>query len=280
MNIFSTTPKRSRRSSHVGCVSVLGVHSSHSSPQFIPPVNPWNLNSFPYTWPLSPYSSASTLPWAFSQSPPTPAPFTPSSWAQSGLPPTHGWGNSWYPQSPFSTCTPQAQWITPLPPVPSWHSPLTSFPGQSRYQPLNWDISTHPASHDNQAKFTDLKATVPDTVEKIRMYVEKPSMLYWTKQWGYATAYKRGGEAITLLDVLEAIYVYFQEPLAVDVLPPQYQSMLTATYTERIANSGAAYSGLARVDVLNGYRILSGLRPLIYGDAAGTMYIALHLVKA
>lgn len=142
---------------------------------------------------------------------------------------------------------------------------------------LNWDISTPPASHDNRRKFTDLKGTVPDNIEKIRIYVENPDLSYWTKQWGYATAYKRGGNAITLLDVLEAIYIYFQEPLSLDMLPLQYQRMLTAVYTERIARSGASYNGLTRVDVLNGYRVLTGMRPLSYGDAAGTVYIALHL---
>ncbi|KAJ7478579.1 hypothetical protein B0H11DRAFT_1277524 [Mycena galericulata] len=255
MNIFSPRPKRSRRASRV-------------------PFNPWNYNpSLGYAWSSSPYSSPSTLPWTFPPSPtPSPGPFSPSSWMAST---PYDWGNPWYPQSPFST--PQAPWNTLLPP---WH-PSYSSHTYDRCQPtLNWDISTHPTSHDNQGKFSDLTATVPDNIEKIRIYVEKPAISYWTKQWGYATAYKRGGKAISLLDVLEAIYNYFQEPVSIDVLPPQYQSMLSAAYTERVAKSGAAYTGLARVDVLNGNRILYGMRPLSYGNASGTMYIALHLRKA
>jgi len=143
----------------------------------------------------------------------------------------------------------------------------------------DWDITTPPAMAFGFSLNLDLNATVPEHIEKIRIYIETPAISYWTKQWGCATAYKRGGNAITLLDVLEAIYNYFHEPLSVDVLPPQYQSLLTAAYTQRIAQSGAAYSVLSRVDVLNGYRVLTGMRPLSYDDASGTMYIALCLGK-
>jgi hypothetical protein len=160
---------------------------------------------------------------------------------------------------------------------------IVKYPNYSQYQPMpNWDISTPPATacdtHGLSA-FLALQDTVPEHIEKIRIYVEKPAISYWTKRWGYATAYKRGGMAITLLDVLEAIYNYFQEPLSVDVLPLQYQSMLTAAHAQRIARSGEPYSGLSRLDVLNGYTLLTGMRPLSYRDAAGTMYIALCLEK-
>jgi hypothetical protein len=149
----------------------------------------------------------------------------------------------------------------------------------------NWDISTPPAASFTSldspwsSAFPDLTATVPEHIEKIRIYVEQPVISYWTKRWGYATAYKRGGKAITLLDVLEAVYNYFQEPISVDLLPPQYQSMLTDAYTRRISKSGALYSGMARVDVLNGHRVLSGMRQLSYADASGAIYIALILRK-
>ncbi|KAJ7033410.1 hypothetical protein C8F04DRAFT_624077 [Mycena alexandri] len=124
----------------------------------------------------------------------------------------------------------------------------------------------------------DLKAAVPAHIEKIRIYVETPELTHWTKQWGYATAYRRGGRSITLLDVLEAVYNYFQEPVSVDVLPPQYQGMVAGAYSKRVAKTGGAFGGLTRVDVLNGCRVLSGMRALSYGDAAGgTMYIALEL---
>lgn len=151
----------------------------------------------------------------------------------------------------------------------------------------HWDVSTPPATSPafdihgfSGSAFddVDLKAAVPAHIEKIRIYVETPELTHWTKQWGYATAYRRGGRSITLLDVLEAVYNYFQEPVSVDVLPPQYQGMVAGAYSKRVAKTGGAFGGLTRVDVLNGCRVLSGMRALSYGDAAGgTMYIALEL---
>ncbi|KAJ6483700.1 hypothetical protein DFH09DRAFT_1461041 [Mycena vulgaris] len=125
---------------------------------------------------------------------------------------------------------------------------MPAFSGNFQYQAMpNWDISTPPAiafkSYDSHGS-TDLTATVPEHIEKIRIYVEKPTISYWTKHWGYATVYKRSGKAITLLDVLEAIYNHFQEPLSIEVLPPQYQSLLTAAYSERVAKSGRHTVGL------------------------------------
>ncbi|KAJ7125381.1 hypothetical protein C8R44DRAFT_875188 [Mycena epipterygia] len=271
MNIFSPRRKRSTRSES-SCI----------------PFNLLNFNpSPPHAWPLSPHSSPATLPWTFPHSPLlTTPPFSSPSWGASSPLPCNEWGNSGYPPSPFSPATPQVPWVTVLPAQP-WYSPTPVCPGYSQYQTLpTWDISTPPHSafppHDSHetSAFMDLKSAGPEHIEKIRIYVESPALSHWTKQWGYATAYKRGGKTITLLDVLEAIYNYFQEPLSVDVLPPQYQGMLTAAYTERVSMTGEAYSGLCRVDMLNGYRVLSSMRPLSYGDAAGTMYIALNLRKA
>ncbi|KAJ7672079.1 hypothetical protein B0H17DRAFT_1141242 [Mycena rosella] len=275
MNIFSSSPrqKRSRRSSRI-------------------PFNSWNFNSTPPCngWQLSSYSSPLNLPWNYHHLPAVSSSALPQSpWGTSSHSPSHGWGNSWYPQQSFSTppspfSTPQLPWATPLPPVQPWYSPMLAHPGNSPYQPMpKWDISTPPATafplhalHGGNHGL-NLTAAAPETIEKIRIYIETPVISYWTKQWGYATAYKRGGRGITLQDILEAIYNYFQEPLAVDVLPLQYQSMLTAAYTERVAKAGGAYGGLARVDVLNGFRFLSGMRQLSYGDASGTVYIALTL---
>ncbi|KAJ7496631.1 hypothetical protein FB451DRAFT_1549715 [Mycena latifolia] len=247
------------------------------------PLNPWKFISPPsYSWPLSPYPSPSTSPWNYPYFSAPSRPFTSSPWETSG-PFSSDWENSWYSQSPSST-----PWATPLPPMQLWYSPLTLQLSDSPYQPMpNWDISSPPSmalaftSHGHGTPaFPDLTAAVPESIEKIRICLEQPAISYWTKQWGYATAYKRGGKAITLLDVLEAIYNYFQEPLSVDVLPPQYQSMLIAAHTERIAKSGAhSYTGLVRVDVLNGLRVLPGLRQLNYGDASGTIYLAVTLHK-
>ncbi|KAJ7645918.1 hypothetical protein DFH06DRAFT_1095996 [Mycena polygramma] len=254
----------------------------------------WNLNPSPtWVWPPSQNSSQSTMAWNIS----TP-PFSPPAWGSSSTSP---WGNSWYPPSPFSTPEAssrplpwansgfppfgQPSWTTSPPSIPLYSLPGT-YPSYSQYQPTpNWDISTPPATaFDTHAlsAFSDLSAAVPAHIEKIRIFVERPAISYWTKQWGYATAYRRSGKAITLLDVLEAVYNYFQEPLPGDAVLPQYQGMLTSAYAQRVAKAGpgAAYSGLARVDVLNGTRVLTGMRPLSYGDTAGTMYIALCLGKA
>ncbi|KAJ6491596.1 hypothetical protein C8R47DRAFT_1121165 [Mycena vitilis] len=280
MNIFSPQSHRSKRRVH------------------------WNVDPAPtWVWPPSQHSSQPTMAWNIS----TP-PLSPPAWGSS---PTSPWGNSWYPISPFST--PQASsrpspwansgfapstfgsaqlsWTTSPPSISL--SPLQPFyrlpgthPSYSQYQPTpNWDISTPPATgfdtHGLSA-FSDLQAAVPARIEKIRIFVERPAIAYWTKQWGYATAHRRNGKAITLLDVLEAVYNYFQEPLPVDAVLPQYQGMLTSSYAQRVAKAGAgaADGGLTRVDVLNGTRVLMGMRPLSYGDAAGTMYIALCLGKA
>ncbi|KAJ7133752.1 hypothetical protein C8R43DRAFT_1023009 [Mycena crocata] len=263
MNLFSPRPKRSRRSSRV-------------------PFNPWNYHtSQSYTWPSSIYSPLhppSALPWTSSGLSPTLLP----SWGASTFH-SYGWENSWYTQSPYNT-SPQTPWPSSMSMVQPW----SLYPNYTQHQSMsNWDIATPPATsfsaHDSRgmAVFTDLTVAVSESVEKIRIYVEKPVISYWTKQWGYATAYKRSGKAITLLDVLEAIYNYFQEPLSVDVLPPRYQGMLTAAYSKRIAKSSALCgSGLARVDVLNGCRVLSAMRHLSFGDAAGTIYIAVELRRA
>ncbi|KAF7362460.1 hypothetical protein MVEN_00593600 [Mycena venus] len=230
--------------------------------------------------PVSSFSSPSNLSWSFPH--PLPPTFSPPSCGACSPLPSNDWGNSWHPQSPFST--PQNTLMTTSPQIQPWSLSMATYPSSSQYHPMpNWDISTPPATafdHHALSAFLDLMATVPEHIQKIRIYVEKPTISYWTNQWGYATAYKRGETAITLLDVLEAIYNYFQEPLAVDVLPLQYQSLLVEAYNRRITRAGAAYNpGLARVDVLNGYRVLSGMRPLNYYDASGTMYIALCLGK-
>ncbi|KAJ7286930.1 hypothetical protein C8J57DRAFT_1460405 [Mycena rebaudengoi] len=269
MAIFSP---RSTRSSRI-------PFTNFTSPASSPPPN----------WFNSPFSSPPPSPWnspsllGFSPLPFSPSPFrTPS--------PLHSqnWGTPWYSHSPQT-----AAWYTPLPPVQPWFSPMASYPGYPPYQPTSpyqkipkWDLATPPSlalqpyGSDVQG---ELKSTIPKHVHKVRIYVETPDLAYWTKQWGYITAYKRNGKDITLLDVLEAIYNYFQEPLASDAVPLQYLHMLTAAYTTRLSTTGtlanAGYGGLARMDVLNGYRVVAGMRLLSHGDAGGTMYVALNLRK-
>ncbi|KAJ7099355.1 hypothetical protein B0H15DRAFT_819959 [Mycena belliarum] len=255
------------------------------------PFNSWNINSRPplYSWTLSPFPPPSALPWISPLSTPALPPSPAQSWGTSGRFSPNDWLNSWYPSTAFST--PQTPWTAPLPSVQPWLSPTTDYNIKPIYDAVpDWDISTPPATapaFSSQprvhwtptAAFPDLAAEVPEHVETIRIYVEKPAITYWTKQWGYATAHKRSGRALTLRDVLEAVYHYFQEPLAADALPPQYQSALAAVYSERIALNGPPeYAGLARVDVLNGLRVLAGMRQLNYAaDASGIMYIALSL---
>ncbi|KAJ6593209.1 hypothetical protein B0H19DRAFT_1089403 [Mycena capillaripes] len=268
MNLFSPSRKRSMRSSRI-------------------PFNPWNFSPSPsHVWPIlmTPHSSSPTS-WSVPLPGFSPVPFSPLPLGVSTPLPSDDRRNSLLSPSPFSP--PQILWTTSPPSIllPPTQSPPPTNPSY-QYQPMpDWDMSTPPATEFNPhglSAFSDLNAILPAHIEKVRIFVETPALSYWTKQWGYATAYKRDGKAITLLDVLEAIYNYFQEPLSVDVLPPHYQGMLTNAYAERIvkAGPGAPYSGLSRVDVLNGYRVLSGMRPLSCADASGTMYVALCLAMA
>ncbi|KAJ7163064.1 hypothetical protein C8R46DRAFT_1221865 [Mycena filopes] len=243
------------------------------------PVPAWNYNPMPpYNWPATAYNWSSPAPapppWNYPHS----SAFYPPSWGHTA---SSHWGSSWYPPSAFDT--PQAPWTAHQ----SWHPPTPTYPSYPRYQPMpHWDVSTPPAtspafdrhgfSGPAAAAFdhVDLNAAMPAHVEKIRIYVETPDLACLTRQWGFATAYRRGGRSITLLDVLEAVYNYFQEPVFIDGLPPQYQGRVTGAYTKRAAKAGGAFGGLTRADVLNGRRVLSGMRVLSYGDVA---YVALEL---
>ncbi|KAJ7027401.1 hypothetical protein C8F04DRAFT_1122385 [Mycena alexandri] len=172
--------------------------------------------------------------------------------------------------SPFLTPTAIA-----CPPAWSHLSPELCSP-RGAYPYLDWDITrfpstaqrcTSPHSHQTPISF-DSPATFPPTQLITISYADTPTLMQWEAQWGPIFARSQGIHPVTVENVLDAVYQYFNQPLShADraALSTPAWNMVSDAYYQRLPRSPnlKAYDvsrGALRLDVLNGATKFSGLQ--------------------
>ncbi|KAJ7732365.1 hypothetical protein DFH07DRAFT_929079 [Mycena maculata] len=185
-------------------------------------------------------------------------------------------------EAPPSPCETMVSFTPPMmmtPPAMCPHahvSPeLCSPRGSHPY--LDWDITQFPSSarlftstHSHTAATLDGPATFPPTHLLTLSFADNPAHLHWECQWGPIFVRAQGLRSITVEDVLDAIYQYFNQPLGpadfATVSPPAW-NLISDSYYQRLPRSPnlRAYDvrrGALRLDVLNGATKFSGLQPV------------------
>ncbi|KAJ6522271.1 hypothetical protein B0H19DRAFT_1386703 [Mycena capillaripes] len=241
------------------------------SPRRPQPIFPWGL------WPWTPFINSPPLP---PPPPPPPAPVIPRRRrvrfnndgppALVQAPPMidpHMTGPPMICPPPFMmTPSPQAS-------AQQLNPDLCSLRGTFPY--LDWDVTQFPSSalrciseHSRDVPAFDSPAIFPPTQLITLSYADTPVLLRWENQWGPIFARGQGLHPVTLENVLDAIYQYFNQPLSpadrAMISEPAW-CLISDAYYRRLPRSPnlRAYDvhrGALRVDVLNGVTKFSGLQ--------------------
>ncbi|KAJ7718647.1 hypothetical protein B0H16DRAFT_1387705 [Mycena metata] len=183
--------------------------------------------------------------------------------------------------TPFLTPTSIAfpPWSPALVCSPAWShlSPELCSP-RGAYPYLDWDITcfpstakrcTTPSAHQTLDSL-DGPATFPSTRLLTISYADtdNPILMHWESHWGPIFARGQGAHAVTVENVLDAIYTYFNQPLShADraALSGPAWDMVSEAYYRRLPQSPnlGAYDvsrGALRLDVLNSATKFCGLQ--------------------
>ncbi|KAJ7108944.1 hypothetical protein C8R43DRAFT_1079952 [Mycena crocata] len=171
-------------------------------------------------------------------------------------------------QSPQPPCAPMFMQSPQAWPPPAYLSPELCSP-RGAYPYLDWDITHFPsAAKRRTSKYShtpavlDGSATFPPTrLLTISFGADNPILMGWQDQWGPIVARAQGAApGVTVEDVLDAIYKYFNTPLtSADsaLMTPMFWNVISDTYYARLKRSPnmKAYDmrrGPLRVDVSGG----------------------------
>lgn len=127
----------------------------------------------------------------------------------------------------------------------------------------------------------DVEATLPK-VSQVYISSDHPLLTLWMESWGPIMV---ENDSITIRDILDAIYEYFQKPLTRRDFRrisrhPQNVARLTFAAHERAKDSYELFpvslaSGFKRVDAMGGHRRFQGLRPIVYQDNTWKLFLGL-----
>ncbi|KAF7343683.1 hypothetical protein MSAN_01948200 [Mycena sanguinolenta] len=211
-------------------------------------------------WPWTPHPN---LPISNRVMPP------PSPFADDGLP-------------PLVPCPPPPPFGQPIPMQPPvWSSELNPELSTPRgtHPFIDWDITQFPSSarlHESSDSQTDPTFTSPAIFPPTELitisYGDTPILSFWENRWGPIFALGQGGHPVTLEDVLNAIYRYFDQPLTTEdqaMMSNHTWGVVCDAYHRRCDRPPnlRAYNvtrGPLRVDVLNGATKFSGLEMVIH----------------
>jgi hypothetical protein len=222
----------------------------------------------PFNAPLDLPSPANTPVW------PLPSPARVAN-APPALP--YWWEPGTFPVQPFNTAVPLRL-----------HPHIIYNPINPSVPMLQWDI-LHRAE---QARIlTGRQVTIPvnldaqavlPNVSKIYISSVHPLLALWMESWGPIMVEKPD---ITIRDILDAIYEYFQKPLTRRDFRRISESPYSADYLTISAHrrAKASYelyfvglaSGFRRVDVMGRNRQFQGLRPVIFQDNTCKLFLGL-----
>ncbi|KAJ6611938.1 hypothetical protein B0H10DRAFT_2054639 [Mycena sp. CBHHK59/15] len=177
------------------------------------------------------------------------------------------------PMVPFIPAfpSPPQQWVVPQHQCvsPDLCSPRGVFPH------LDWDITRFPSSaerctspHSKTKATLDGAATFPPTNLITLSFADNPVLGHWERQWGPIFARGQGLHPVTVENVLDAVYQYFNQPLS----PADFATtsthawgLISDSYRRRLPRSPNLRAvderrGALRLDVLNGATKFSGLQ--------------------
>ncbi|KAJ7082666.1 hypothetical protein B0H15DRAFT_852300 [Mycena belliarum] len=198
----------------------------------------------------------------------------PSSRPRSGSPFLRPIGRA--PMSPFLAPAPIPFAPGPsFPQFPQFHlSPeLCSPRGAHPY--LDWDITHFPSSaqlcaapNTRRPAPLDGAATFPPTRLLTLSFADSPVLHHWEQGWGPIVARAQGAHMLTVEDVLDAVYRYFNTPLTPSDRASVSQhawGVISDAYYARLPRSPNMHAfdasrGALRLDVLGGATKFSGLR--------------------
>ena len=181
---------------------------------------------------------------------------------------------------------PAEPWGTPVP--MRIHPHLLYNPYNPLAPILQWDI-IHRAEQARALTGRELfvpvklsdQATSPAS-PKIWIFSDHPYLAIWMEEWGPIVIEKG---KITVRDVLDAIWEYFQQPLTEDEYhrisaTPDGLRNLMYTARQRARDSFelclvTRKNGFKRVDVLGGHRKFQGLRPVAYNNMTWKAFLGL-----
>jgi len=125
------------------------------------------------------------------------------------------------------------------------------------------------------------EAFVP-SVEKVVICSNHPTLSFWMNIWGPIVIEK---DQITICDILDAIFLYFQQPLTSEDCRrirqyPEIKDRLDYSLQQRVRDTFelrdvAIESGYKRVDILGGHRRFQGLTPVIFQDNTWKLVLGL-----
>lgn len=212
------------------------------------------------------HSPAAHSPAAHPGAPNTPA-ARPSPWWEPGT----------FPAQPFNT------------PVPIRVHPHILYNPVNPWVPtLQWDI-LHRAEQARvltgrqvliPAKL-NIQAVLPN-VSKIYIASDHSALSAWMEDWGPIMVEKA---TITIRDILDAIYEYFQKPLTEREFQritsvPNNLTKLTISAHKRVKdaydlNVFTMASGFKRVDAMGGHRRFQGVRPMVFQNNTWKLLLGL-----
>ncbi|KAJ7183724.1 hypothetical protein C8R46DRAFT_1308669, partial [Mycena filopes] len=166
---------------------------------------------------------------------------------------------------------------------PEFCSPRGAFPF------LDWDFTRFPSTatrrtspHSQQTPLSlDSPAVYPPARMLTISYADTPVLQHWEARWGPIFSREQGDYPVTVENVLEAIYQYFNQPLShadrAALSGPAWRCVSDAYY-QRLGCSPhlQAYDvsrGALRLDVLGGATKFSGL------ELVGRDYLRLMLTR-
>lgn len=249
---------------------------SHMTPQtdprWIDQNNP--VGSSPGNTPVWPSIQPPPMYSAFS---PAPFPALPIRTPLVETSPLPRWEPGTFPVEPFGT------------PVPfHLHPHLIMNPLNPNIPILQWDI-IHRA--EQASTYTGRQilvrpnlgaAAMEPAPSKIYISSDHPVLAAWMKIWGPIMIEK---PKITIRDVLDGIYDYFERPLTRSDLrrlrrDPNNTASLTYSAHQRAGDSYELYpvglaSGFRRSDAMGGHRRFQGLRPVVFQDSTWKLFLGL-----
>lgn len=120
------------------------------------------------------------------------------------------------------------------------------------------------------------------SVNKIMITTDNPILSAWMEHWDPIVIEKA---KITIRDILDAIYEYFQQPLTRDEYrlfeaSPENMCALVDAAHKRANDAYELYrSGLAggfkRIDTMGGHRRFAGLRPVVFQDNTWKLFLGI-----
>ncbi|KAF8896312.1 hypothetical protein BD779DRAFT_1618347 [Infundibulicybe gibba] len=168
------------------------------------------------------------------------------------------------------------------------HPQLIWNPTNPDVPALQWDIihraeqaRTYTGRHTLVPPNLTASAVEPSAT-KLYIASDHYSVSYWMEKWGPIMVEKSD---ITVRDVLDAIYDYFQKPLSPDDLQKIRESAESYNNLNRAARQRtqdeyqlstlSEQYGYKRVDVAGGHRRFQGLRPVVFQNQTWKLYLGL-----